>query len=82
MKSDKGTLFLAFTGLLLIVLIIALAAAVVTCPSQPSSTADSDQGPPLGTTDSQQEFASPIMKDPNYPGISTKYAMDGFSKIG
>ena len=32
MKPDRSTLFLAFTGLVLIVLIIALAATVVTGP--------------------------------------------------
>ena len=76
MKFDRGMLFLAFTGLVLIVLVIALAATVVTSPP-PSSTPDSDQDPLLGSTVSQPEPAIPAMKSSIYPGISTKYNMDG-----
>jgi hypothetical protein len=81
MKLDKGTLFFAFTGMVLIILIVALAAVVVTNPPS-SPTADSDPGPLLGSTGGLPEMASPAVKNPNYPGISTKYVMDGHQRIG
>ncbi len=72
MKFDRGTIFLTIASLILIALLITLAAAIVTGPAQPSLT-PGDKGELLGETGSQPEFARPIMKDPNYPGISTKY---------
>ena len=79
MKPDRGTLFLTFTGLLSIVLIVALAAAVVTGPPQPAPellSSDSNQSPLLGDTANLPERAQPALKTANYPGISRSYTCE------
>ena len=72
MNRDRGTLFLAFTGIVFIVLIIALVAAVVTSPQRPIMYGD-DEAPLLGTPGDQPGSAGPLTKYANYPGISTTY---------
>lgn len=77
MKWDRGTLFIALTGMVLIVLIIALVAAVVTSPPQPSTASEIGEGQLLGSTGNMPEIAQPITKTTLYPGISRTYAMKG-----
>ncbi|WP_424356536.1 hypothetical protein [Methanocella sp. MCL-LM] len=77
MKWVRGTLFLAFTGMVLIILFTALTAAIITSPPQQSAASEIDEGPLLGSTGDMPEIARPITKSAIYPGISKTYAMNG-----
>lgn len=80
MKWDRGTLFIAFTGMVLIVLIIALTAVVVTNPTKPVTeplltlpSSVGDQSPAQNEINSLPESASSTYRTANYPGISRLY---------
>ena len=79
MKFDRGSIFLGFLGLVVIVLIIALTAAMITSPSQSSRQLQSSQmpgngdAPALIVTNDMPEPAQPVVKTANYPGFSTSY---------
>lgn len=79
MKPDKGTLFFAFTGLLLISLISALAVLVVTDQGLSSGTSPSsevagdDDALILGASNGKPESAQPVIKTAEYPGFPTDY---------
>jgi|AGTN01.1.fsa_nt_gi hypothetical protein len=74
MKLERGSLFLGFAGLVGIVLIVALAAAVADGKVQSSLSPDDSGGDiSLGATGNKPEPAQPVVKTANYPGIPTSY---------
>jgi hypothetical protein len=81
MKFEGGTIFLTIASLVLIVLIAALTAAVVTGPAQqegslaiiPSS--GDNQAPLPGSANNGPERAQPVMKTSYYPGFATDYQL-------
>lgn len=82
MKLDKGMLFFTFTGMVIIILLIALTAAVATGPTQPATEASplpgssgNNEAPLWGPTNNGPEPAQPAVKTSNYPGFSTKYRL-------
>ncbi|MGA9139350.1 MAG: hypothetical protein WBZ29_03945 [Methanocella sp.] len=82
MKSDKGTIFLAIASLALIVLLIALAAAVVTGPNRQeagspplSGYSGGNEASLSGPASNGPEPARPVMKTSYYPGFVTKYRL-------
>ena len=81
MKFDKGTIFLTIASLVLIVLIAALTAAVVTGPAQQEGSlaifplSGDNKASLLGSANNGPESAQPVMKTSYYPGFATDYRL-------
>ena len=81
MKFDRGTIFLTIASLVLIALIAALTAAVVTGPAQQEGSlaifppSGDNQAPLPGSVNNGPERAQPVMKTSYYPGFATDYRL-------